>query len=56
MNVLTAVLFYAKYQMLILLCTIKLYIHKNYVQTFKNNVILPYDTTITRKEMTTNVL
>jgi len=56
MKVVTAILFYVKYQMQIVICTIKLYIHKNYVQTFKNNVILPYDTTITMNEMTTNIL
>jgi hypothetical protein len=49
MNVVAAILFYVKYQMQFLICTIKLYIHKNYVQPFKNNVILPYDTRITMK-------
>jgi hypothetical protein len=56
MNVVTAILFYVKYLMLTVICTIKLYIHKNYVQTFKNNVIPQYDTTIMMKEMTTNIL
>jgi len=56
MNVVTAILFYVKYQMQTVICTIKPYIHKNYVQTFKNNGILPYDTTITMKEMMTNIL
>jgi len=56
MNVVTAILFYVKYQTQTVICTIKLYIHKSYVQTFKNNVILQYDTTITMKEMITNRL
>jgi len=56
MNVVTAILFYVKYQMQTVICTIELYIHKNYVQAFKNNVILQYDTTITTKEIMTNIL
>jgi len=56
MNVVTAIPFYVKYQMQTVICTIELYIHKNYVQTLKNNVILQYDTTITMKEIMTNIL
>jgi len=57
MHVVTAILLYVKYKMQIVTGTIKLYIHKNYVQTFKNNVILPYDTiTHIMKEMMTNRL
>jgi GR25 family glycosyltransferase involved in LPS biosynthesis len=56
MNVVTAILFYVKYHMQTVIYTIKLYIQKNYVQTFKNNGILPYDTTITMMEIMTNKL